>query len=62
MTDRLFGRWAMAKVAEHGEPEIPLIANKSGITVAAPRGGATADQKRVLGLMREVTRGFGKGY
>lgn len=61
VTDRVFGKWAMAKVAEHGEPDIPLIANKAGITAAAPRA-TTPDQERVLSLMREVTRGFGKGY
>jgi len=61
VTDRVFGRWAMAKVAEHGEPDIPLIANRSGITVATPRG-STPDAERVLDLMRGATRGFGKGY
>jgi len=39
---RVFSRWAMAKVAEDGEPDIPLISNKAGITPAAPRG-ATAE-------------------
>lgn len=61
VTDRVFGRWAMAKVAEHGEPDIPLIANEAGITVAAPRG-TTPDQERVLETMRDLTRSFGRGY
>ena len=50
---RVFSRWAMAKVAEDGEPDIPLISNKAGITPAAPRG-ATAEQESILAFMRDA--------
>ena len=57
---RVFGRWAMAKVAADGEPDIPLLANvdKGGISPAQPRP-ATAAQETVLGLMRRALRGAG---
>lgn len=58
---RVFARWAMAKVAEHGEPDIPLIATTSGVAEAAGRS-ATSQQERVLANMRDATRGYGKGY
>jgi hypothetical protein len=51
---RVFGRWAMAKVAADGEPDIPLLANvnKGGISPAQPRP-VTEAQESVLGRMRE---------
>jgi FAD-dependent sensor of blue light len=57
---RVFGRWAMAKVAADGEPDIPLLANvdKGGISPAQPRP-ATEAQESVLGLMRQSLRGAG---
>jgi hypothetical protein len=58
---RVFSRWAMARVGEHGEPDIPLIATKNGVAEAAARG-ATPEQERVLDVMRESTRGYGRGY
>jgi hypothetical protein len=58
---RVFSRWAMAKVGEHGEPDIPLIATKHGVAEAAARG-STAEQQRVLDVMRSLTRGYGRGY
>jgi predicted sulfurtransferase len=58
---RVFSRWAMAMVAEHGEADIPLIANTKGITPAGARR-TTAGQEAVLDLMREATRGFGRAY
>ena len=51
----------MAKVGEHGEPDIPLIATKNGVAEAAARG-STPEQERVLNLMRDSTRGYGRGY
>ncbi len=57
---RVFSRWAMAKVAEHGDPDIPLAATSSGITEAAVRS-TTSDQEHILGLMRDATRGYGRG-
>jgi Sensors of blue-light using FAD len=57
---RVFSRWAMAKVAEHGDPDIQLAATGTGITEAAARS-ATPDQERILRLMRDATRGYGRG-
>ncbi len=58
---RVFARWSMAKVGEHGEPDIPLIATKNGVAEAAARG-STPEQERVLAVMRDSTRGYGRGY
>ena len=52
---RLFARWAMAKVAEDGEPDIPLIAHVEGISPAAGRG-TTPEQDQVLDAMRSAAR------
>ena len=50
---RVFSRWAMAKVADEGEPDIPLIKNKKGITPAASRP-LTPEQERLLQVMRDA--------
>jgi hypothetical protein len=57
---RVFGKWAMAKVAADGEPDIPLLTNvdKGGISPAQPRP-ATEAQEAVLGLMRQSLRRTG---
>ena len=57
---RVFGRWAMAKMAAAGEPDIPLLTNvdKGGISPAQPRP-ATPAQEAVLGLMRQSLRRAG---
>jgi Sensors of blue-light using FAD len=52
---RVFARWAMARVSADGEPDIPLIADTSGIVPAAGRG-ATPEQEAILDVMREATR------
>jgi hypothetical protein len=52
--DRVFARWSMAKVAEDGEPDIPLIAHEDGIAPAAGRG-TTPAQHHLLGIMRAAT-------
>jgi hypothetical protein len=54
---RVFGRWAMAKVAADGEPDIPLLTNvdKGGISTAQP-GPTTEAQEAVLDLMRQALR------
>jgi hypothetical protein len=54
---RVFSRWAMAKVAEDGEPDIPLLmnVNKGGISPAAPRP-TTPAQDSILDLMRDSLR------
>ena len=51
--DRVFSRWAMARVSEDGEHDIPLLTNaaKGGITPAAPRP-TTPEQDEVLAFMR----------
>lgn len=53
---RVFTRWAMAKVSEGGEPDIPLIAHRDGISPAA--GHRTDnEQDRLLDIMRAAARG-----
>lgn len=51
--DRVFSRWAMAKVAAEGEPDIPLITNvdKGGIVPAAARP-LTPGQEAMISTMR----------
>jgi hypothetical protein len=58
--DRVFSRWAMARVAEHGEPDIFLVAGGAGLVESSPRK-STGDQERILDVMREATRGYGMG-
>jgi hypothetical protein len=53
---RVFARWAMARVSDGEEPDIPLIAHTDGIAPAAGRG-TTPDQDAVLDVMRDVLRG-----
>jgi predicted sulfurtransferase len=54
--ERVFAKWAMARVAADGEPDIALIAHVDGIHRAA-RQKTTADQESVLEVMREAARG-----
>lgn len=49
--ERVFARWSMAKVAEAGEPDIPLIAHENGIAPAAGRT-TTPAQYKLLATMR----------
>jgi hypothetical protein len=53
--DRVFGRWAMARVSAEGEPDIPLIAHRDGISPAAGRG-TSPEQEAVLAIMRQATK------
>jgi hypothetical protein len=46
----------MARVSADGEPDIPLIADKSGIVPAAGPG-PTPEQESILGIMRQATLG-----
>jgi hypothetical protein len=55
VADRVFSRWAMAKVAADGEPDIPLIAGSKGATAAAGRG-TTPQQDEVLDVMRAAAQ------
>lgn len=52
--DRVFSRWAMARVAEDGESDIPLIAHRDGISPAAGHK-TTPEQEAVLSAMRAAT-------
>src|ERR1700760_3752514 len=60
VAERVFGRWAMAKMAAEGEPDIPLLTNgnKGGISPAQPRP-TTPAQEAVLDLMRQSLRRAG---
>ena len=60
VSGRVLGRWAMAKVAADGEPDIPLLTNvdKGGISPAQPRPGTEA-QETVLAVMRQSLRHSG---
>ncbi|HEY0815930.1 MAG TPA: BLUF domain-containing protein [Pseudonocardia sp.] len=55
---RVFARWAMARVADDGEHDIPLLTNaaKGGITPAAPRP-TTPEQDVLLDFMRRSITG-----
>lgn len=57
---RAFSRWAMAMVGEHGHPDIFLAATTSGTTEAAVRS-TTPEQDKILSVMRDTTRGYGRG-
>ena len=60
VSERVFGRWAMAKVAAEGGPDIPLLTNvdKGGISPAQPRP-ITEAQEAVLDVMRQSLRHSG---
>ncbi len=58
---RAFHQWAMANVGEHGEADIPLIAGAAGVIEGGARKHATPEQERVLDVLRDITRGYGKG-
>lgn len=53
---RVFSRWAMARVADDGEHDIPLIAHPDGIAAVTPRRDATPEQLHVLDDLRAATR------
>lgn len=53
---RVFSRWAMAEVADHGEADIPLIAHRDGISPAAGRR-TTSEQDELLAVMRAAAHG-----
>jgi Sensors of blue-light using FAD len=57
---RLFGKWAMAKVAEHHEPDMPMVATTGGLAQGAP-GKVTPPQDAILTRLRDLTRGYGQG-
>ena len=57
---RLFGKWAMAVVAEHHEPDMPLVATTGGLAQGAP-WRVTLEQEAILTRLRDMTRGYGRG-
>lgn len=57
---RAFARWAMASVGEHGDPDTPLIASPSGVVEGAA-WKPTAEQEAVLKVLRDASRGYGRG-
>jgi Sensors of blue-light using FAD len=57
---RLFGKWAMAVVAEHHQPDMPMVATTGGLAQGAP-WKVTLEQEAVLTRLRDLTRGFGRG-
>ena len=60
VAQRVFSRWAMAHVGEHGDPDMPLLATPEGTTQGAPwRLGP--EQEVVVTTLRDLTRGYGIG-
>jgi hypothetical protein len=57
-TERVFGKWSMARVSDEDQPDIPLLMDrdKGGITPAARRP-TTPEQDAVLDAMRDQVRG-----
>jgi hypothetical protein len=56
----LFGKWAMAVVAEHHQPDMPLVATTGGLAQGAP-WRVTLEQEAILTRLRDLTRGYGRG-
>lgn len=54
--ERVFRRWAMARVAKDGETDITLIAHTDGIHDAAGHRN-TDEQQKILATMREAAKG-----
>ncbi len=57
---RLFGKWAMAVVAEHHQPDMPLVSTTGGLAQGQP-WRVTTEQEVVLTRLRDLTRGYGRG-
>jgi Sensors of blue-light using FAD len=57
---RLFGKWAMAVVAEHHETDKPMVATTGGLAQGAP-WKITPEQDVILTQLRDLTRGYGRG-
>ncbi|MGB3242980.1 MAG: BLUF domain-containing protein [Sulfitobacter sp.] len=57
---RLFAKWAMAVVAEHHEPDAPMVATTGGLAQGAP-WKVSLEQETVLTRLRDLTRGYGRG-
>jgi hypothetical protein len=59
-SNRMFERWAMAVVAEHHQPDMPMIAVTGGLSQGAP-WKVNAEQEVILRRLRDLTRGYGRG-
>lgn len=59
-TKRLFSKWAMAVVAEHHEPDQPMVATVGGLAQGAP-WKVSLEQEAILTRLRDLTRGYGRG-
>jgi Sensors of blue-light using FAD len=57
---RLFGKWAMAVVAEHHEPDKPMVVTTGGLAQGAP-WKISPEQDAILTELRDLTRGYGRG-
>ena len=57
---RQFAKWAMAVVAEHHEPDLPMVATTGGLAQGAP-WKVTLEQEAILTQLRDLTRGYGRG-
>ncbi len=57
---RSFARWAMAYVGEHNEPDVPMTATRDGVAEGAP-WTPSPEQDGVLSVLRQLTRGYGRG-
>jgi hypothetical protein len=58
---RLFDKWAMAIVAEHHEPDLPMVATTGGLAQGGP-WRISLEQEAVLSRLRDMTRGYGRSY
>ena len=56
----LFSKWIMAVVAEHHEPDHPMVATTGGLVEGAP-WKVTPEQEAILTRLRDLTRGYGRG-
>ena len=54
---RVFERWAMAYVGEHGDPDIPMMAVGDSVVPAAEWHHKSAQDAQ----LRQATRGYGRG-
>lgn len=57
---RMFAKWAMAVVAEHHEPDMPMVATTGGLAQGAP-WKVSLEQEAILTRLRDLTRGYGRG-
>ena len=57
---RIFPRWSMAYVGEHGQPDAPQLSTPTG-TVTAADWRLSDEQETVVAELRNLTRGYGIG-